>query len=117
MKIRKLVVPALLACAPALVSAEQAGEVRVAGERTASQVCKAVMTDDVTKLRMLLRSYRQTLSYGYMFSANHGDLAQDFTCNSQDLRHFSSQIGAQKVSAYFSRDDVAEQSQLAAAGK
>jgi hypothetical protein len=113
MKHRILVSLALVACAPALVVAEQSADVHYSGDRLATQVCRAVVDDDVARLRMLLRSYRQSLTHGYMFQVDKDGIARDFSCNNLNLQQFSDQVGAQKVSGYFAGDSA--QSQVAAA--
>lgn len=116
MKIRLLVSLALVACVPALAFAEQSSATRYEGNELGVQICRAVVNDDVAKLRMLLRSYRQTVSYGYMFKLDKSGVAKDFTCNNMNLEQFSLHVGAQKVAAHFAGDTGAEQSQLAASG-
>ncbi len=87
------------------------------GNKLAAQICRAVVNDDVGRLRMLLRSYRQTVPHGYMFQLDNEGVAQDFTCNNLDLQQFSNQVGAQRVSSFFSGDSGGVQSQVAASVK
>lgn len=118
MNIRILTSLAVLAAAPSLVLAEPAGAARYSGNALASQICKAVVDDDPAKLRMLLRSYRQSVAHGYRFDlSTPGGIAQDFTCNNYDLQQFSARVGAQKVTAYFAGDAAAVQSQVAASSE
>jgi len=108
---------ALVACVSQVAFADQSGNVNYSGNAIAKRVCKAVVQDDVDKLRVLLRSYKQSVAFGYRFGPSARGLSRDFTCNDMDLEQFSYRIGAQKVSGYFAGEAEAAQSQLASTGE
>jgi hypothetical protein len=117
MKYRMLFLIGLTLAAPAMVSAEQSSGVHYTGNRLATKICKAVVDDDVPRLRMLLRSYRQTLPHGYMFSVDKTGVARDFSCNNLDLQAFSNLVGSQKVAGYFAGNSANAESQVAASAE
>lgn len=87
------------ALADAPVGAE---EIRIKGDLSAIQVCRAIVDNDVEKLHMLLRDEKMTVAYGYRQDFSSDGVARNFTCNDMDLAEFSYKIGADLVSSYLS---------------
>lgn len=114
MKISGMVLVVSVACLPGLAAADELATVGYSGNGLGRQVCKAVVQDDIAKLKRVLRSYQNTLAYGYTQSRDRREVARDFTCNGMGLEAFSDSIGARNVSGYFAGDSTMAKEQLAA---
>ncbi len=117
MKISKVVILAVTMCLPGLALAAEPANFKYAGNALAKQVCKAVVRDDVDRLKQVLRSYQNTLAYGYTYDLGGREIARDFTCNNMDLQEFSYHVGAHRVSGYFANDTGVPKEQVAVAAK
>lgn len=108
---------AALVSLPAWSLAGEAGDFRYTGNNLARQVCKAVVDDDVPKLRLALRTYKQSLAHSYTFDLDGRDLARDFTCNGMDVQEFSQQVGALTVAGFLNGTSQPSDAQVAASGR
>jgi hypothetical protein len=96
--------------------ARQSGNIRYVGSNLAKQICKAVMNDDVSRLKLVLRDYKQSLSHSYTFDPAGRELSRDFTCNDMDVDEFSRHVGASKVASFISGTGQIPDTQVAVTG-
>lgn len=117
MIIMKVTLIALLANLPTLALAEEAKKFRYTGDPVGIQICKAVVNDDVPKLRLALRTYKQSLANSYSCKLSGRDLPRHFTCNGMDAQEISHLVGALNFAGFFAHTGQAPGAQLAAAGR
>ncbi len=118
MKSMRIILMALVAFSPGLVLADNAVNVKYAGNAVGKQVCRAIVRDDVKKLQKVLQSYRNTLIYAYSFhDMASRALAGSFTCNDMELRDFSDSVGAEQVLGYLTTAHGRVEEQVVVVGK
>lgn len=112
----KLTIIAALVCLPGWAFADEAGSFKYTGSNRAKQVCKAAADDDVPKLRLVLRTYRQSLAHSHAFDLDGRELARDFSCNGMDVQVFFRQVGALKVAGFLEEPGQPGDAQVADSG-
>ena len=105
MNVQSTVLAIVIICMARVALAETpVGEeqIRIKGDLSAIQVCRAILDNDVAKLHLLLRDEKLTVVYGYQQDLTSDGVARNFTCNDMDLAEFSYKVGADLVSNYLS---------------
>jgi len=70
------------------------------GDRTAARACRAVVRNDVSRLRRALLDIRNNSVSGYRYRITSPEIAGAVTCNGMGLDEFSQQVGSYHVAAF-----------------
>lgn len=103
MKMRNILLLAVIAALPASVSADSflsEDSVTFRGELNARKVCKAVVYDDPEKLNAIFKQDLRRNLYRYQRAIRDRAMGENYFCNDLSLLPFADQIGAVKVSGY-----------------
>ena len=74
--------------------------VKYVGDADAIRVCKAVVDDNSSDLKLLLSKHRNDLLYGYSFKLVSRAVSGSFTCDDLGLMDFAYEIGSAGIVGY-----------------
>jgi len=81
-------------------------DVTYRGDRSAAQLCRAVVNDDVASLEFHLKRVKDDALASYRFDTTSDAIVGSVTCNGMELLTFADEIGARNISGYLGEGRV-----------